>query len=165
MANYTMSQYNAAPQHRRKMKWSFIEKTINFAATPYATEATGGKVAAWAAGDTLEIMGVRPGQIIMGVTVEVIKPTSTEVLAGHTVEILDYDARTIATARVDGSAYAYGISPYLTQDVFDSSGMPEGLFCQPFEVPSRGVIKIKINAAFTTGVVKIVAYILEEDRT
>jgi hypothetical protein len=165
MANYTMNQYNAAPQHKRKMKWSFIEKTIDFSATPHATAATGGKVAAWAASDTLEIIGVRTGQIIMGVTAEVIKPTSTEHLAGHTIQILDSDSRTIATVRTDGHSYAYGILPYITQDVLGSSGMPEGLFCQPYEVPTRGVVSIKINAAFTTGVIKIVVYIIEEDRS
>jgi endonuclease YncB( thermonuclease family) len=154
MPNYTMSQYDATPQHKKKMKWNFVEKTISFASVPHATAATGGKVAAWAAGDTLEVMGVRTGQIIMGVTIEVIKPTSTEVLAGHTIELLDSDDRTLATVRTDGSAYQYGISPYITQDALGSSGMPEGLFCQPFEVPSRGVLSIKINAAFTTGVIK-----------
>lgn len=164
MATYTMKQYNAAPQHKKKMKHVMVEKTLDFALTPVNDY---GAHVAWAAGDIIEAIGVRAGQIFMGLTAEVVKPTTTAGDSGHTIEVLGADeTQTYAWFRTGLEAPSYQGTTYLYPFYPPSStaGMPGGLFFQPIEIPVRTTLNVKISHAFTTGIIKIVVHFLEEDR-
>lgn len=150
MTTYAMSSYDAPPQHKRKKRLVAVEKTLDFHLGP--RDATFNKRGSWAAGDIIEAIGVRADQILVGLTAEVIKPTTTAALSGHHISVQDPDGRVLAYFQTGVEATTGGIS-----ENYD-------LFFQPVQFGSSDTIDAVISAAFTTGVVKLTAYILEEDR-
>jgi len=161
MATYTMTEYTAAPQHRKKMKLSLFEKTISFAKAPNINSF--GQTLAWAAGDVIEFIGLRPGWIVVGFTAEVVKPTTPDSKSGHTITVLDTFGDSIGWFRTGNDGITGRIVEYYGQD--SGSGMENGLFFSPIEAYMSDTIDLKISHAFTTGVVKITLYIMEEDRS
>ena len=151
MTTYTMRLYDAAPQHKKKMKMSAIEKTLDFNLGP--RDATFNKRGSWVAGDKIELIGVRPDQVLVGVTAKVIKPTTTEIASGHRISVLDPNGNALAYFSTGREATA--------EKIVD----PYDVFFAPTQYSSSDTIDIVISAAFTTGVVKITAYLLEEDRS
>lgn len=153
MPTYTMKQYSAAPQHKKKMRLVAVEKTIDFHKGPVEDPTDYTRTGSWAASDVIELIGLRADQILVGATVEVIHPTTTAANSGHKVSLQDPSGRALAYFPVGLEA--------TTNKILD----PYDVFFQPVQFASSDTIDLRISAAFTTGVVKVVAYILEEDRS
>jgi hypothetical protein len=156
-----MNQYTAAPQKRKKMKLSLFEKTIDFSKVP--NPSSFGRTLAWASGDVIEFMGLRPGWIVVGFTAEVVKPTTSESKSGHTITVLDTFSNSIGWFRTGNDGITGRIVEYYGKD--SGSGMENGLFFSPIEAYISDTIDLKISHAFTTGRIKITLYIMEEDRS
>jgi len=148
MATYNMGQWKQCPQRKVKQKLSTITRTIDFAIQPISS----GFAAAWAAGDIIELIGIRAGQIVLGVTVDIKKK-----LVGGRFEVGD------GTHRGRWGSYNMG-----TEGVIDPhSGVVEGndQYFFPHTYASSDTIDIRIQSATpTSGRAQISVHIIEDDR-
>jgi hypothetical protein len=109
---------------------------------------------AWAAGDVLQIMNVRPGQTVMGVQVEILTPSQD---ALDSIDI-GYGSDTARWGR-----YLLNEGAGQKNDTTAKMQVPED-FVQPLYFSSRDTIDITVNRAALQGKIRLIVHLLEDDR-
>lgn len=170
-------EYPHLSQRYRKQKYSLIQRVVDFANLPItggnkdhkAGGASGRATTAWAAGDVLEFIGVRAGQTVLGITVDVIEPSGD---SGDWVEI-GFEAtgqaarwgRVSLYQEVRADDQMLPFADHLVQAkataVLNKSA---GMFGAPYYFTSKDTIDLTIGKAALVGKIRVVVHILEDDR-
>ena len=148
MATYNMGQWKQCPQRKVKQRLSTITRTIDFAIQPIAS----GFATAWAANDVIELIGIRAGKIVLGVTVDVKKR-----LADGRFEIGDGTHR--------GRWGSYDMDTEGVIDPHDDSIEGNDQYFFPHTYATSDTIDIRIQSATpTSGRAQISVHLIEDDR-
>lgn len=163
-----MTTYNREfkwnPPRRKKQRYALIERVVDFSKAPLTVSTTETKTentTAWAAGDILEAIAIRAGQTVLGVEFELLTRSST---ANAYVEV-GYGSDSDYWGR-----YMIGNVPSeAPEEVASSRRYGEHAdqirnFGSPLYFSSADTIDLKINKAITTGRVRLIVHILEDDR-
>jgi hypothetical protein len=159
MATYgnTPSEYPYNPQKRRKQKYSLFTRVVDFSHLPVTAgdwRSDGKTTTAWAAGDILQTLQIRPKQTVLGVQVEILTKSQD---SGDTIDI-GYGSDTGRWGRynLNGSV---GVKNTYT----NASQLPD-IFTEPLYFASADTIDIKINKAALQGKIRLIVHLLEDDR-
>lgn len=149
MATYNMGQWKQSPQKKAKKQFSVITRTLDFAIQPIASVKT---AAAWAGGDIIELIGIRAGQIVLGVTVDI----KTKLVGGR-FEIGDGTRR--------GRWGSYNMDTTGVIDPHDDSVEGNDQYFFPHLYSASDTIDVRIQSATpTSGRAEISVYIIEDNR-
>lgn len=150
MATYNMGEWPHSPQKKIKQKFSVVTRTIDFRVPP--TEGSTYTITAWAANDIIEFIGIRAGQTVLGLTVDV-----KETLAGGRFEIGD------GTWRGRWGSYNMDIAGPIDPHSGKVEGNEQYLF--PHTYTTNDTIDIRIQSGTpTSGRAKICVYLVEDAR-
>jgi len=155
MATYgdTAQEYPYKVEKRRKQKYSLITRVIDLTNNLPVTDAAG-TTTAWAAGDVLEAIGIRAGQTVLGVQLEILTKSGD---SGDVVDI-GYGSDAVRWGRFNLSD-STGV-----KDTLSHSVMIEDIFLQPLYFAAKDTIDITIRKAAIQGKIRLIVHVLEDDR-
>lgn len=167
MATYGTNQYPYGAAKRRKQRHVILEKVFDMSNYPY--KSTGQWLTkAWAAGDVLQAIGIRAGQTVMGIQIEVITPASRT--ATHYINIGTgdnaglfggFDLGKNAYKKTD--AAKVGTPGWLDHND-DVSKVDYNNWWKPKYFAAADTIDLTISSTITSGKFRLVVHLLEEDR-
>jgi len=153
MATYNR-QYRKNPVQKKKQAYSLLERVIDFSQAPI----TGGEIitTAWAAGDVLEAIVIQPGQTVLHVECVVLNSSSLATVKPISIGDGDNPSR--------WGIIDLGTPVSITRkaELGDQAGVE--LYSAPKHYTESDTIDVKLGAAFTNGVIKLIVHLLEEDR-
>lgn len=159
MATYNV-EYNWNPPRSKKQKYALWERVVDFSNAP-RTPGTKTLTTAWAAGDVLEAVNIRAGQTVLGVQVEIMEMSGTanawiEVGFGDDTDF--WGKYNIGTVNTNSLGVKYdGVDGGSGDNMIRNFG-------NPVYFSAKDSVDIKINKAITSGKVRIIVHLLEDDR-
>jgi hypothetical protein len=164
MATYN-KEYRWNPPRRKKQRYALVERVVDFSKAPVtagmmADDGIGTVVTtAWASGDILEAIQIRAGQTVMGVEFELIKraeDANAIVKIGYGSDDDYWGIYQIAPGKP--------IKERAQAKVVGSHKDDQRNFGNPLYFASADTIDIKLNSAITTGRIRLIVHLLEDDR-
>ena len=165
MATYgdTAREYPYGIQRPKKQKYSLLTRVIDFTNNLPVTQGDwqalpeNGNMkgtTAWAAGDVLQAVRIRPGQTVLGVQVEIL----TRSLDTGDVITVGYGDETDRWGRYNLSDSA------VVKDTNTHKAQLPDLFWEPKYFSSVDTIDIIIAKAALQGKIRLIVHLLEDDR-
>jgi len=155
MATYgdSAQEYPYKPARRRKQKYSLVTRVLDFTNNLPVTDAAG-TTTAWAAGDVLEAIGIKAGQTVLGVQLEIL----TRSLDAYDVIDIGYGSNATRWGRYNLS------SAVEVKDTLASTAAFDDMFLEPLYFASKDTIDVTIRKAALQGKVRLIVHLLEDDR-
>jgi len=150
-----MGQWKQNPQRKARKVFKAISRVLDFNIDPI-TDAAGTTVT-WAVGDIVQLIGVRAGDTVLGIDIEILKrcfPAAARIQVGY-----GSDADRWGTWKVDGTTLGQ-----LDPESDNKQGGVTNNFA-PLVFSSSDTIDVTLfDQIMTAGRIKLTVYVLENTR-